>query len=658
MEDDHQNDQQVNNPHINKVLKTYQMSAPRSLQGPNSVLDEPSGAAVAVCSPKAPMPTATGGDSESTGGRKTPAPAPPPPPPLHPVLYVPDQSGCELFETELEWEKIACFMVGGEMRLCLPQILNTVLRDFTLTQINQVCDELRIYCSRCTPEQLDMLKHCQILPVTAPSCGLMTKTNAERLCFALLHRIPPPAAPVPDDVVTFSFEVFHDVFGKTRGVCMPELYTEKFSACIQCVECKALFAPQRFVNHIHRFTGTNSCHWGYKRENWKAYVKVSHGHPDYAQVVNLFETFKEQIDDSATAHFSSRKRKQLMELVPVSCTVRPSRAETPPPSLKRTKLEDAPPAVPTAAYYSALGMAPTLPNYMVDPFHYFYGAWVPPPAAMYMNNSHHMYRNESLVKRERPPRLVDPQKVISHTQSEQFSRSFQPNVALAPPTKHNGNANSTNLLGHHHNHHHQNTNSVNINNNNNNTSSNNNNSAAKPTVKFKYKDDGEQENKEIVPTQESERRYNSVAASVMEQVAAVLDALSDAKETTRQQVIGLVERIALRLEKVESKNQQLVRENEILKNQLNMKRHTNKEDSLVDDCMMIKWEEGGGIDQEHSKANSLPLMNKRCSPVSVITSPPCQPKTPPPHNLQSTNMAATTATITATSVLIKSESID
>lgn len=328
MEDDRHHKQQVNNPHIKKVLKTYQLSAPRSLQGPNSVLDEPTGAAVAVCSPKAPMNGTGGGGSagglngggaggaggcdSDAGGRKTPAPAPAPPPlPLHPVLYVPDQSGCELFETELEWEKIACFMVGGEMRLCLPQILNTVLRDFTLTQINQVCDELRIYCSRCTPEQLDVLKHCQILPVTAPSCGLMTKTNAERLCFALLHRVPPPAAQVPDDVVTFSFEVFHDVFGKTRGVCMPELYTEKFSACIQCVECKALFAPQRFVNHIHRFTGTNSCHWGYKRENWKAYIKVSHGHPDYAEVVNLFETFKEQIEESSTTHFSSRKRKQV-----------------------------------------------------------------------------------------------------------------------------------------------------------------------------------------------------------------------------------------------------------------------------------------------------------------------------------------------------------
>lgn len=113
-------------------------------------------------------------------------------------------------------------------------------------------------------------------------------------------------------------------------------------------------------------------------------------------------------------------------------------------------------------------------------------------------------------------------------------------------------------------------------------------------MKFKDKEDGEQENKDIVQSQVPEnRRYNSagkssfwkkknqlfsiyhycsiiIAVNVMEQVAAVLDALSDAKETTRQQVIGLVERIALRLEKVESKNQQLVQENESLKDQLNM----------------------------------------------------------------------------------------
>lgn len=110
-----------------------------------------------------------------------------------------------------------------------------------------------------------------------------------------------------------------------------------------------------------------------------------------------------------------------MELVPVSCTVRPSRAETPPPSLKRTKLEDAPPAVPTAAYYSALGMAPTLPNYMVDPFHYFYGAWVPSPAAMYMNNTHHLYRNDRLD--------TSPHFSVGHTRLA-FVCSFHYNVKL------------------------------------------------------------------------------------------------------------------------------------------------------------------------------------------------------------------------------------
>lgn len=84
----------------------------------------------------------------------------------------------------------------------------------------------------------------------------------------------------------------------------------------------------------------------------------------------------------------------------------------------------------------------------------------------------------SLIKKERPPRLVDPQKVISHTQSEQFSRSFQPNVALAPPTKLNGNAN-------HLNHHHITTTTTTtaaINNNNNH--SNNNNNMTKPPVRY------------------------------------------------------------------------------------------------------------------------------------------------------------------------------
>lgn len=55
-----------------------------------------------------------------------------------PVLSTPDWSKPEKRETILEGEFIACFSVGGEKRLCFPQILNLVLHGFRLPQINQV----------------------------------------------------------------------------------------------------------------------------------------------------------------------------------------------------------------------------------------------------------------------------------------------------------------------------------------------------------------------------------------------------------------------------------------------------------------------------------------------------------------------------------------
>ncbi|KAL1122244.1 hypothetical protein AAG570_003649 [Ranatra chinensis] len=112
--------------HLKKVLKTYRLSAPRSLQGPSTVLqgEEP---------PSDPSPEPFCG---------------PPPQRPPPILTAPDRSTSERGDTLLEGESISCFLVGGEKRLCLPQILNSVLRDFSLHQINQVCDELQIFCSR------------------------------------------------------------------------------------------------------------------------------------------------------------------------------------------------------------------------------------------------------------------------------------------------------------------------------------------------------------------------------------------------------------------------------------------------------------------------------------------------------------------------------
>lgn len=102
-------------------------------------------------------------------------------------LLVPSDRSTELTHAVLEGESISSFVVGGEKRLCLPQVLNSVLRDFTLQQINAVCDELYVYCARCDADQLHVLKVLGILPFNAPSCGLITLTDAQRLCNALLR---------------------------------------------------------------------------------------------------------------------------------------------------------------------------------------------------------------------------------------------------------------------------------------------------------------------------------------------------------------------------------------------------------------------------------------------------------------------------------------
>ncbi|KAI5637815.1 SKI/SNO/DAC family domain-containing protein [Phthorimaea operculella] len=171
-------------------------------------------------------------------------------------------------ETLLEGEPISCFSVGGERRLCLPQILTSVLTDFSLEQINRVCDELQIYCSRCTPEQLHELKSTGVLPRSAPSCGLITHTDAERLCAALLH-VPLGARPQ----LMRGFRVYHECFGGARGVCSPT------PGLVQCDECRALYAPRRFVCHSHG-SEHRTCHWGFDSTRWRRFLLVSEDEPD------------------------------------------------------------------------------------------------------------------------------------------------------------------------------------------------------------------------------------------------------------------------------------------------------------------------------------------------------------------------------------------
>lgn len=233
-----------------------------------------------------------------------------PPLPSPPVLgggplLVPCDSSTELTHSLLEGESISCFVVGGEKRLCLPQVLNSVLRDFSLQQINTVCDELYVYCSRCDAEQLHILKVLGILPFNAPSCGLITLTDAQRLCNALLR----PGAALPADPSgklsaggllkesEASFQVEHQCLGKCQGLFVPQFYTQPEAPCIQCVECQLLFSPQKFVMHSHKSPDKRTCHWGFDSAKWPCYLQLARkyqGTSEEPRLKQLLDEVKEK----------------------------------------------------------------------------------------------------------------------------------------------------------------------------------------------------------------------------------------------------------------------------------------------------------------------------------------------------------------------------
>ncbi|XP_053256643.1 ski oncogene isoform X2 [Podarcis raffonei] len=261
------------------------------------------------------------------------------PPPVMPgPFFMPSDRSTEHCETVLEGETISCFVVGGEKRLCLPQILNSVLRDFSLQQINAVCDELHIYCSRCTADQLEILKVMGILPFSAPSCGLITKTDAERLCNALLYggAYPPGrckkefsgshhGAALELELTERSFKVYHECFGKCKGLLVPELYSSPGAACIQCLDCRLMYPPHKFVIHSHKSLENRTCHWGFDSANWRAYILLSQdysGKEEKARLGQCLDEMKEKFD------YSNRYKRKA------------PRVPSDPPAPKKPKIDD------------------------------------------------------------------------------------------------------------------------------------------------------------------------------------------------------------------------------------------------------------------------------------------------------------------------------
>jgi len=203
------------------------------------------------------------------------------------------RSESEIVETMLESSCITGFEVGGEVRICLPHIITSVLSEFSADQIFAVCTTLNIFLAPCNEAQLQALKHAGILPAETRRSGLITKTDAERMCNTLLPRDKNSRVAEFEREwnveVRYAFIVFHECFGGCRGEMVLERYTHPRARCIICRECGTAFNPFQFVGHCHSDPERRACHWGFDPVHWRSYLMLAAEHPGNQQDRNTLE---------------------------------------------------------------------------------------------------------------------------------------------------------------------------------------------------------------------------------------------------------------------------------------------------------------------------------------------------------------------------------
>ncbi|XP_019134035.1 SKI family transcriptional corepressor 1 homolog-B isoform X2 [Larimichthys crocea] len=155
----------------------------------------------------------------------------------------------QVSETSLYGVPIVCLVIDGKERLCLAQISNTLLKNYSYNEIHNRRVALGITCVQCTPVQLELLRRAGAMPISSRRCGMITKREAERLCKSFLGAHSPPKLPE-----NFAFDVSHECAWGCRGSFIPARYNSSRAKCIKCSFCNMYFSPNKFIFHSHRTT--------------------------------------------------------------------------------------------------------------------------------------------------------------------------------------------------------------------------------------------------------------------------------------------------------------------------------------------------------------------------------------------------------------------
>ncbi|XP_077479791.1 SKI family transcriptional corepressor 2 isoform X1 [Stigmatopora argus] len=166
---------------------------------------------------------------------------------------------------------IVSLVIDHNERLCLAQISNTLLKNYSYNEIHNRRVALGITCVQCTPVQLEILRRAGAMPISSRRCGMITKREAERLCKSFLGENMPPK--LPDN---FAFDVSHECAWGCRGNFIPARYNSSRAKCIKCSFCNMYFSPNKFIFHSHRtpdakYTQPDAANFN----SWRRHLKLS-----------------------------------------------------------------------------------------------------------------------------------------------------------------------------------------------------------------------------------------------------------------------------------------------------------------------------------------------------------------------------------------------
>ncbi|XP_061578595.1 SKI family transcriptional corepressor 1 homolog-B isoform X2 [Cololabis saira] len=190
-----------------------------------------------------------------------------------PELFIPTTNlkPNQVGETVLYGIPIVSLVIDGQERLCLAQISNTLLKNYSYNEIHNRRVALGITCVQCTPVQLEILRRAGAMPISSRRCGMITKREAERLCKSFLGAHSPPKLPE-----NFAFDVSHECAWGSRGSFIPARYNSSRAKCIKCSYCNMYFSPNKFIFHSHRtpeskYTQPDAANFN----SWRRHLKLS-----------------------------------------------------------------------------------------------------------------------------------------------------------------------------------------------------------------------------------------------------------------------------------------------------------------------------------------------------------------------------------------------